>query len=89
MNIYPFWRIHSAVETASDNRYDTRFDFDFATSLLLDAARERSLDGLMGKLIGACLTLPEIAGVEARLIEKGDQRCQRIKFASNGVATPG
>ena len=41
------------METASDKRYDTRFDFDFATNLLLEIAQERSLEGLMEKAVGA------------------------------------
>jgi transcriptional regulator with GAF, ATPase, and Fis domain len=58
------------VETASDKRYDTRFDFDFASSLLLDIAQERSFDALMEKSVSAAS--PEIARVEIWLIEKGD-----------------
>ena len=61
-------------ETASDSRFDARFDSDFATSLLIDIAQERSLDGLMETLMGACTTLPEFARVEFWLIEKGDLR---------------
>jgi transcriptional regulator with GAF, ATPase, and Fis domain len=65
------------METATDNRYDARFDFDFAAGLLLDMAQERSLDGLMEKLTGAALTQTEIERVEYWLIEKGDicSRC--------------
>jgi transcriptional regulator with GAF, ATPase, and Fis domain len=64
-------------ETASDSRYDARFDSDFATNLLINLAQERSLDGLMEKLMGACTTLPEFARAEFWLIEKGDicSRC--------------
>ena len=63
------------METASDKRYDTRFDFDFASSLLLDIAQERSFDGLMEKAVSA--SSPEIARVEIWLIDKGDlcSRC--------------
>jgi transcriptional regulator with GAF, ATPase, and Fis domain len=63
------------VETASDKRYDTRFDFDFASSLLLDIAQERSFDGLMEKSVS--VASPEIARSEIWLIEKGDlcSRC--------------
>lgn len=65
------------METASDKRYDTRFDFDFASSLLLDIAQERSFDGLMEKSISAAS--PEIARTEIWLIEKGDlcSRCSQ------------
>ncbi len=59
-------------EAVSDNRFDSRFDFDFAGKLLLEVAQERSLDGLMEKLMAACATLPEFARVEIWLIEKGD-----------------
>ena len=63
------------METASDKRYDTRFDFDFASSLLLDIAQERSFDGLMEKSVS--VASPEIARTEIWLIEKGDicSRC--------------
>jgi transcriptional regulator with GAF, ATPase, and Fis domain len=60
------------VETDSDKRYDTRFDFDFGASLLLDIAQERSLEGLMEKAHGAAKTHPEFARVETWLIGKGD-----------------
>jgi transcriptional regulator with GAF, ATPase, and Fis domain len=63
------------VEAASDKRYDTRFDFDVATNLLLEIAQERSLDGLMEKAVSA--PSPEIARAEIWLIDKGDicSRC--------------
>ena len=59
------------METVSDKRYDTRFDFDFGASLLLDIAQERSLEGLMQKAFGAAMTHPEFARVETWLIGKG------------------
>ncbi len=64
-------------ESVSDSRFDTRFDSGFAASLLINLAQERSLDGLMEKLMDACMTLPEFARVEFWLIEKGDicSRC--------------
>ena len=58
------------MEVASDKRYDTRFDFDFATRLLLDIAQERSLEGLLEKSVSA--PNPEIARSEIWLIQKGD-----------------
>jgi transcriptional regulator with GAF, ATPase, and Fis domain len=65
------------VGATSDNRYDTRFDSDFASNLLLDIAQERSFEGLMEKAHGAAMTQAEIARVETWLIGKGDicQRC--------------
>jgi len=65
------------VDTTSDNRFDSRLDFDFASSLLLDLARERSLEGLMEKSVVAAMTHHEIARTEVWLIEKGDlcSRC--------------
>ena len=60
------------METASDRRYDTRFDSDFASNLLLDIAQERSFEGVMEKVRGAAMTHPEIARVEIWLIGKGD-----------------
>ena len=62
----------SRFDAASDRRFDSRFDSDLATSLLINLAQERSLDGLMEKLMGACTTLPEFARAELWLIEKGD-----------------
>jgi transcriptional regulator with GAF, ATPase, and Fis domain len=65
------------VETASDNRYDSRFDIDFATNLLLGLAQERSLDGLIEKLLSATTMRPNTLRMEFWLIEKGDicSRC--------------
>jgi transcriptional regulator with GAF, ATPase, and Fis domain len=65
------------VKSLRDNRYDATFDLDFATTLLLDAAQERSLGGVMEKLTGAAMTRPEMARVEFWLIDKGDlcSRC--------------
>ncbi len=65
------------METASDNRYDTRFDSDVASNLLLDIAQERFFEGVMEKVHGTAMTHPEFARVETWLIEKGDicQRC--------------
>jgi hypothetical protein len=59
------------VESVSDKRYDTRFDTDFASNLLLEIAQERSLEGLMEKAHGAAKTHPEFARVETWLIGKG------------------
>ena len=63
------------MESASDKRYDTRFDFDFASNLLLDIAQERSFDGLMEKSVSVASL--EIARSEIWLIDKGDlcSRC--------------
>ena len=60
------------METASDRRYDTRFDSDFASNLLLDIAQERSFEGVMEKVRRAAMSHPEIARVEIWLIGKGD-----------------
>ncbi|HTY88128.1 MAG TPA: PAS domain S-box protein [Candidatus Acidoferrum sp.] len=65
------------VETASDQRYDERFDFDFAARLLLEIAQERSLEGLMEQVISGISHRTQIARVEFWLIKKGDicSRC--------------
>lgn len=65
------------VDQASDKRYDVRFDFDFASALLLQIAQERSLKALLEKAIGTTMTLEEIGRAEFWLIEKGDicSRC--------------
>ena len=70
LKFVPDGLIDLVVEAASDNRYDTRFDFDFATRLLLDIAQERSLERLLEKSVSA--PNPEIARSEIWLIEKGD-----------------
>jgi transcriptional regulator with GAF, ATPase, and Fis domain len=51
---------------------DSRFDPNFAASLLLDIAHEQSLEHLMEKLVRAQLRRRAIARVEFWLIEKGD-----------------
>ena len=59
--------------------YDTRFDFDFAASLLLEIARERSVERLIQKSIAAASNHPEFARVEFWLIEKEDiSRCEQM-----------
>ena len=65
------------METASDNRFDSVVDIDFATNLLLEVAQERSLNGLMEKFVSTCMKRPQIARMEFWLIEKGDicSRC--------------
>ena len=65
-------RYLAVVDATSDNRYDTRFDFDFASSLLLEIAQERSVEQLMRKAISAAMSHHEFARVEFWLIEKGD-----------------
>jgi transcriptional regulator with GAF, ATPase, and Fis domain len=60
------------MENSSDKRYDSRFDFDFAASVLLDIAQERSLNGSMEKTVSAAMTRSEIARIRIWLIEKGD-----------------
>lgn len=60
------------METTSDKRYDTRFDFDFGAGLLLDLAQERSFESVIEKAFGAAMTHPEIARAEIWLLENGD-----------------
>jgi len=60
------------VEPVGDKRYDTRFDSDVASNLLLDIAQERSFEGVMEKVHGAAMSHPEIARAETWLIGKGD-----------------
>ena len=63
--------------TASDDRYDSRLDVDFVTNLLVEVAQERSLNGLMEKVLSACTMRPNTARMEFWLIDKGDicSRC--------------
>jgi transcriptional regulator with GAF, ATPase, and Fis domain len=56
------------VETNADNRFDP----DFASSLLLEIAQERSLDQLLKKLVCRILKRPGVARVRIWLIDKGD-----------------
>ena len=56
------------VETNADNRFDS----DFASSLLLEIAQERSLDQLLKKLVCRILKRPGVARVRIWLIDKGD-----------------
>lgn len=51
---------------------DNRFDPDFAASLLLEIAQERSLDQLLEKLVCRILKRPGVARVRIWLIDKGD-----------------
>jgi transcriptional regulator with GAF, ATPase, and Fis domain len=56
------------VETNGDNRFDP----EFASSLLLEIAQERSLDQLLKKLVCRILKRPGVARVRIWLIDKGD-----------------
>lgn len=60
------------METTSDNRYDSRFDPNFATGLLLEVGQEHSLDLVMRKLANRILERPQVARVHFFLVEKGD-----------------
>jgi len=76
-------RVESIVDTTRDIHFDSKFDFDFASSLLLDLAQERSLEGLVEKWVVAAMTHHEIARTEVGLIEKGDL----CSYSSNGGRT--
>jgi formate hydrogenlyase transcriptional activator len=60
-----------------ESKSDNRFDPNLAANMLLDVARERSLESLMEKLVQLTLRRPGVARVEFWLIEKGDicSRC--------------
>ncbi|HTV42981.1 MAG TPA: sigma 54-interacting transcriptional regulator [Candidatus Sulfotelmatobacter sp.] len=60
------------MESASDNRYDSRFDPNFAAGLLLEVGQEHSLDLVMRKLANRILERPQVARVHFFLVEKGD-----------------
>jgi transcriptional regulator with GAF, ATPase, and Fis domain len=60
------------MEGASDNRFDSRFDPNFAAGLLLEVGQEHSLDKLMRKLANRILERPQVARVHFFLVEKGD-----------------
>src|ERR1700677_5021404 len=65
------------MESSSESRSDPGIYPNFAAHLLLDLAREHSLESLMEKLIRVGVERPGVARVEFWLIEKGDicSRC--------------
>jgi transcriptional regulator with GAF, ATPase, and Fis domain len=60
------------MEAVSDNRYDSRFDPNFAAELLAEVGQEHSLDILMRKLAERILQRPQVARVHFFLVAKGD-----------------
>jgi hypothetical protein len=62
------------VETASDIRYDSRFDANFLAQTLLEIAPGQSLAKLLQKLTERAIERPHIAFGQSQiwLIEKGD-----------------
>jgi transcriptional regulator with GAF, ATPase, and Fis domain len=58
----------SAVESASDHRFDP----NFAAQVLLDIAHEQSLEQLLLKLVRRAVERPDIACAQIWLIDRGD-----------------
>ena len=70
-------RSDSRADSTSDRRFDPYFDIKFATTALLDIARERSLKNLLEKIVRTAISFPATTREEIWLIEKGDicSRC--------------
>ena len=65
--------IQPSVETTSNSPFDSAFDPNLALALLLEAGRERSLEGLMERLKDAPMARSQdLARAEIWLIEEGD-----------------
>lgn len=58
------------METAADRRFDP----NLASHLLLEMARERSLDVILDKMVHRAVERPDVISLQIWLIEKGD-RC--------------
>jgi transcriptional regulator with GAF, ATPase, and Fis domain len=72
-------RSDSRADSTSDRRFDPYFDIKFATTALLDIARERSLKTLLEKIVQTAISFPAATREEIWLIEKGDvcSRCPK------------
>jgi hypothetical protein len=72
----------SRVDAISDSRFDPNIDPRFPMALLLEIARERSLENLLEKIVRAAAALPATTRYEIWLIEKGDS-CLNLAAAAN------
>jgi transcriptional regulator with GAF, ATPase, and Fis domain len=62
----------SRMDAISDSRFDPNIDPKFPMALLLEIARERSLENLLEKIVRGAAALPATTRFEIWLIEKGD-----------------
>ena len=72
----------SRMDAISDSRFDPNIDPKFPMALLLEIARERSLENLLEKIVRAAAALPATTRYEIWLIEKGDS-CLNLAAAAN------
>jgi transcriptional regulator with GAF, ATPase, and Fis domain len=72
----------SRMDAISDSRFDPNIDPKFPMALLLEIARERSLENLLEKIVRAAAALPATTRYEIWLIEKGDC-CLHLAAAAN------
>jgi len=72
----------SRMDAISDSRFDPNIDPKFPMALLLEIARERSLENLLEKIVRGAAALPATTRYEIWLIEKGDS-CLHLAAAAN------
>ena len=72
----------SRMDAISDSRFDPNIDPKFPMALLLEIARERSLENLLEKIVRGAAALPATTRYEIWLIEKGDS-CLNLAAAAN------
>jgi transcriptional regulator with GAF, ATPase, and Fis domain len=67
-----------------DSRFDTNFDSNYAVQMILDAAQELSVDGLLKKLLTRAVARPDIAFAQVWLLDKADG-CLHLAMADGSV----
>ncbi|HHY84205.1 MAG TPA: sigma 54-interacting transcriptional regulator [Verrucomicrobia bacterium] len=78
------------METVRQTESDSRFDPNFVTQLLLDAAQEHSVDELLRKLVMRAVERPNVVAVQVWLAETAPQARARAEAeGSNGSLDAG